>query len=175
MGERAFKGGDAASALIEKGGILDGNFSYYLAGFIVYALVGIAAIYTIFLLSLAIADDMGAVLVIAVAYTDHLDLVMLALAAGGFGVVVLMNRLGVRSVGLYTLVGAGIWLAVYRAGIHPTVAGVLLGLLTPARPWLNRETLRLALTEVTGQLDDASDIVELRPADVAALSCSTNT
>ncbi len=123
----------------------------------------------IFLLSLAIADDMGAVLVIAVAYTDHLDLVMLALAAGGFGVVVLMNRLGVRSVGLYTLVGAGIWLAVYRAGIHPTIAGVLLGLLTPARPWLNRETLRLALTEVTGQLDDASDAVELRPADVAIL------
>ena len=48
-----FQGGDAASALIQKGGILDGNFSYYLAGFIVYALVGLASIYTIFLLSLA--------------------------------------------------------------------------------------------------------------------------
>lgn len=48
-----FQGGDAAAALIQKGGILDGNFSYYLAGFIVYTLVGIAAIYTIFLLSLA--------------------------------------------------------------------------------------------------------------------------
>ena len=48
-----FQGGDAAAALIQKGGILDGNFSYYLAGFIVYALVGLASIYTIFLLSLA--------------------------------------------------------------------------------------------------------------------------
>lgn len=48
-----FDGGDAASALIEKGGIFDGNFSFYIAGFIVYAMVGLAAIYTIFVLSLA--------------------------------------------------------------------------------------------------------------------------
>ncbi len=123
----------------------------------------------IFLLSLAIADDMGAVLVIAVAYTDHLDVAMLALAAAGFGLVVVLNWLGVRLVGVYVLVGAGIWLAVYKAGIHPTVAGVLLGLLTPATAWLNRETLRLALTEVSGQLDDTSELVEIRPGDVAIL------
>lgn len=48
-----FQGGDAAAALIEKGGLLDGNFAFYLAGFFVYACVGIAAVYTIFLLSLA--------------------------------------------------------------------------------------------------------------------------
>jgi type IV secretion system protein VirB6 len=48
-----FTGGDAAAALIQKGGILDGNFSYYIAGFFVYLAVGIAAVYTIFLLSLA--------------------------------------------------------------------------------------------------------------------------
>jgi type IV secretion system protein VirB6 len=48
-----YTGGDTASALIEKGGILDGNFAYYLAGFFVYLAVGIAAIYTIFLLSLS--------------------------------------------------------------------------------------------------------------------------
>ena len=123
----------------------------------------------IFLLSLAIADDMGAVLVIAVVYTDHLNAMMLALAAGGFGLVILLNWLGVRQVGVYAVVGAGIWLAVYKAGIHPTVAGVLLGLLTPATAWLNRETLRLALTEVSGRLDDTSEVVELHPADVAIL------
>ncbi len=123
----------------------------------------------IFLLSLAIADDMGAVLVIAVVYTEQLNLFMLALAAVGFALIVGMNRLGVRSVGVYTLVGAFIWLAVYRAGIHPTVAGVLLGLMTPSKPWLNRETLRLALTEVSSRLDDAHDAIELRPADVAIL------
>jgi type IV secretion system protein VirB6 len=48
-----FSGGDAATALMEKGGVLDGNFSYYLAGFFVYIAIGVAAIYTIFLLSLA--------------------------------------------------------------------------------------------------------------------------
>ena len=123
----------------------------------------------IFLLSLAIADDMGAVLVIAIAYTDHLDWGMLALAAGGFGVVVLFLRLGVRPVGVYAALAVGIWLAVYKAGIHPTVAGVLLGLLTPSTAWLSRETLRLALTEVSSRLDDAAEVVELRPADVAIL------
>jgi len=48
-----FQGGDAAAALIQKGGLFDNNFSYYIAGFVVYALVGIASIYSIFLLSLA--------------------------------------------------------------------------------------------------------------------------
>jgi type IV secretion system protein VirB6 len=48
-----FQGGDAAAALIQKGGLFDNNFSYYIAGFIVYALVGVASIYSIFLLSLA--------------------------------------------------------------------------------------------------------------------------
>ncbi len=123
----------------------------------------------IFLLALAIADDMGAVLIIAVAYTEHLNLLMLGLAAVGFALIVLMNRAGIRAVSLYALVGGLVWLAVYKAGIHPTVAGVLLGLLTPARPWLNRETLKLALTEVSGQLDDSPDAIELSPGDVAIL------
>jgi type IV secretion system protein VirB6 len=48
-----FQGGDAAAALIQKGGLFDNNFSYYIAGFVVYALVGVASIYSIFLLSLA--------------------------------------------------------------------------------------------------------------------------
>ena len=123
----------------------------------------------IFLLSLAIADDMGAVLVIAVAYTEQLQIGMLALAGAGFGLVILLNRLGVRQVGIYVIFGAGIWLAVYKAGIHPTVAGVLFGLLTPATALLNRQTLGLALTEVSGQLDETSEFAELRPADVATL------
>jgi len=123
----------------------------------------------VFLLSLAIADDMGAVLVIAVAYTGHLDLSMLALAAAGFALIVVMNRAGVRAVPLYALVGGLIWLAVYKAGIHPTVAGVLLGLLTPSKPWLNREALKLALTEVSARLDEAPDAGELASGDMAIL------
>jgi NhaA family Na+:H+ antiporter len=123
----------------------------------------------IFLLSLAIADDMGAVLVIALAYTDQLDLLMLALAGGGFALTVALNLLGVRPVPVYVLVGAATWLAVYKSGIHPTVAGVLLGLLTPYRAWLGKDTLRLALDDVAGRLNDRPEQAEMTPADVTLL------
>jgi Na+:H+ antiporter, NhaA family len=123
----------------------------------------------IFLLSLAIADDMGAVLVIAVFYTEQLNWLMLALAGGGFMVIIVLNALGVRQVLIYTLVGIAIWLAVYQSGIHPTIAGVILGLLTPYRSWLDRNTLRLALEDVSGQLGDRQPDTELAVADLAIL------
>jgi NhaA family Na+:H+ antiporter len=95
----------------------------------------------IMLLSLAIADDIGAVIVIAIFYSGGVDFVMLALAAGGFGVTYGLNRAGVRAVPVYFVVGAFIWLAVYKSGVHPTVAGVMLGLLTPASAWVGDKTL----------------------------------
>lgn len=123
----------------------------------------------VFLLSLAIADDMGAVLVIAVVYTPDLNLLMLALAGGGFAVIVGLNRLGVRPVSVYVLVGVATWLATYQSGVHPTVAGVLLGLLTPYTPWIGRDTLQLVLTDLSGKIDDGFDHEELQPGDVALL------
>ena len=123
----------------------------------------------IFLLSLAIADDMGAVLVIAVAYTEQLNWLMLALAGGGFALAVVLNSLGVRPVAVYAAVGVATWLAVYKSGIHPTIAGVLFGLLTPYRAWIGRQTLRLALDDVTGRINDRNEQDELTPADVAIL------
>ncbi len=94
----------------------------------------------IFLLSLAIVDDIGAVIVIAVFYTSDLHLLMLVLAAAGFGITYTLNRIGVRAVPTYVVVGAGIWLAFYKSGVHPTIAGVLLGLLTPASAWIGETT-----------------------------------
>jgi NhaA family Na+:H+ antiporter len=88
----------------------------------------------IMLLTLAIADDIGAILVIAVAYSAELHVSFLLLDVLGLGLVLLLRWLGARNVGIYTVVGVGIWLAFFESGIHPTVAGVLLGLLTPARP-----------------------------------------
>jgi Na+:H+ antiporter, NhaA family len=87
----------------------------------------------VFLLSLAIADDLGAIIVIAVGYTDAIDLRALALGLAGFAGVAALARAGVRSFAVYTLVGAGIWLAFHESGVHATLAGVGLGLLTPAR------------------------------------------
>ena len=93
----------------------------------------------IFLLSLAIVDDIGAVLVIAVVYSSRPDV---GWPSGwrpvGFALIVVLNRLGVRAVPVYVVVGAGIWLAVLKSGVHPTVAGVLLGLLTPATAWVGQ-------------------------------------
>jgi NhaA family Na+:H+ antiporter len=92
----------------------------------------------VLLLTLAIADDIGAVLVIAVVYSGQIALGPLALAGIGLGVILALRGLGVHSVFVYVVMGAGVWLAFLKSGVHPTVAGVLLGLLTPARPRLGR-------------------------------------
>jgi len=90
----------------------------------------------VILLSIAIVDDIGAILVIAFGYTETVHTTWLIAGVIGIGLVVVMQRLGVRSIGMYTLIGAGIWVAFHESGIHATIAGVALGLLTPARPYL---------------------------------------
>ena len=88
----------------------------------------------VFLLALAIADDIGAVAVIALFYTAELTPLGLVVALGGLATCVLLARAGVRSYGVYLLVGAVVWYATLQSGVHATIGGVLLGLLTPARP-----------------------------------------
>ncbi len=86
----------------------------------------------ILLLSLAIVDDLGAVLVIAFFFTDALAWEWIGAAAGGLALIFLLNRIGVRRITVYVMVGVIIWVCLDKSGIHATVAGVLLGLLTPA-------------------------------------------
>ncbi|MBW2448770.1 MAG: Na+/H+ antiporter NhaA, partial [Deltaproteobacteria bacterium] len=88
----------------------------------------------VFLLALAIADDLGAVLVIAVFYTDTIHLAALGWAAASLAVVYAMNMSGVRSFQAYWVVGAVAWFFTHESGVHATIAGVLLGLMTPAYP-----------------------------------------
>lgn len=85
----------------------------------------------VFLLALAIADDLGAVAVIAVFYTADLHLIALGFAALGLVLVYLVNLAGVRSYLVYWALGAIIWLFMHESGVHATVAGVALGFLTP--------------------------------------------
>ena len=88
----------------------------------------------LFLLTLAIVDDIGAILVIALVYSDGVDAGALAVAAlAGVGIVVL-RRLGVDWPLAYVAAGIVLWVATYQSGVHATIAGVVLGLLTPARP-----------------------------------------
>jgi NhaA family Na+:H+ antiporter len=91
----------------------------------------------VLLLTLAIADDIGAILVIAIGYTSDLSLAALALGFSGIALIVFLSRLGVRSVLVYGIVGLGVWEAFHESGVHATIAGVILGLLTPARPWVS--------------------------------------
>ncbi len=102
----------------------------------VVALLGrrIPASLKLFLLSLAIVDDLGAILVIAVAYTDDMSFTWLAAAAVTAGVIGLMRRVKVWYTPVYVLLGLFLWLAVFESGVHATIAGVVLGLLTPVRP-----------------------------------------
>lgn len=95
----------------------------------------------ILLLSLAIVDDLGAVLVIAIAFTGSIAWGWLGAAAGGLALTYALNRAGLRRVGAYVVIGAFVWLAVYKSGVHPTVAGVLLGLLTPTSAWIGDRAL----------------------------------
>lgn len=88
----------------------------------------------IFLTALAIADDLGAVFVIAIFYTADLDLRSLGAAAALITVLVLFNRGGIRHPLPYALVGVLLWGAVHASGVHATVAGILLALAIPARP-----------------------------------------
>lgn len=88
----------------------------------------------VFLLTLAVADDIGSIVVIAVFYGESMSAVALAVALLLFVLAIGMNRAGVRSIPLYALVGVLTWLAMAKSGVTPTLTGVALGLLTPARP-----------------------------------------
>ena len=87
----------------------------------------------VFLTAVAIIDDLGAIVVIAIFYTDHLSMTMLAAAGGGALLLLLLNQWRVRSVGPYVVIGLVIWVCVYKSGIHATLAGVVTAMAIPLR------------------------------------------
>lgn len=91
----------------------------------------------VFLTAFAIIDDILAVLVIAVFYTDSIDWTALGIAAILMGLLIVANRAGFQRWPVYAVLGLGLWLAVFQSGVHGTIAGVLVAAAVPARSWIN--------------------------------------
>ena len=85
----------------------------------------------VFLLALAIIDDLGAILIIAFFYTSDLSVLALALAASGVALLALLNRMNVMRIWPYLLVGAFVWVCVLKSGVHATLAGVATAIAVP--------------------------------------------
>ncbi len=92
----------------------------------------------VLLLAVAVIDDIGAILVIAIFYSSGVSVDGLVIMAGAVGSVLVLQRVGVRHPLGYVPSGLLAWYGALHAGVHPTLAGVLMGLLTPARAWLGQ-------------------------------------
>jgi NhaA family Na+:H+ antiporter len=130
----------------------------------------------LFLLSLAIFDDVGAILIVAfVGYGGALHWPVLALAVLGLATVAGAARIGIRSAPIYFLLGAGIWLCFDASGIHPTLTGVLLGLMTSTHAWVSDRRLHSILARVLSYprgdhwSGDTADRGDLQRAGIAAM------
>ena len=104
----------------------------------------------VFLTTLAIVDDLGAIVVIAVFYTSQLSTEALAIAALCIAVLAILNASGVRRIGPYAVVGAALWVSVLQSGVHATLAGVALAMFIPLR--------------VSGMADDKRPAIHLEHA-----------
>ncbi|MBN9590351.1 MAG: Na+/H+ antiporter NhaA [Alphaproteobacteria bacterium] len=105
-----------------------------------------------FVLSVAVIDDVAAVAVIATAYSENLQFWSLGLGALVIVAVIGLRYLGVRLIPVYFLAGALAWFVVDLSGIHPTIVGIVLGLFTPARPWIGAERFQSMIRRISHYL-----------------------
>jgi NhaA family Na+:H+ antiporter len=95
----------------------------------------------VLLLALAVIDDLGAILVIAFFYSPRIQVSGLLIAAGGVALILALRAMGVRAFSAYFLPAVVVWVGMHSSGIHPTIAGVIVGLLTPVRAWLDPQAI----------------------------------
>ena len=118
----------------------------------------------LFLLTLAIVDDIGAIAVIAIFYSSDLNTGWLITASVGLITVWILQRVRVWAIPVYAVLGVFIWYATLESGVHATIAGVALGLLTPARPLLNKRDAQ----QIVDALPSDANVAEVRYASFLA-------
>jgi len=143
---------NAGSAAVRGWGIPMATDIAFAVGVLVLLGRRVPAALRVLLLALAIIDDIGAILVIALFYSSGVAWSGLAVVGLGVVTVLLMQRVGVRNSLLYVAPGIVIWGGMLQAGIHPTIAGVILGLLTPVRSWFGHEGFVVETERALGSL-----------------------
>jgi Na+:H+ antiporter, NhaA family len=112
-----------------------------------------------FLLTLAVVDDLGTIAVIAIFFADDVSPGWLVVAAGLGLAILAARRLAVRALWAYVVLGGALWLAIYESGVHATIAGVLLGFLTPALALHSRQETSEVIGEQLSELADSDEEV----------------
>ncbi len=125
---------------------------------------GVPSDLKIFLLTLAIADDIGAILVIAVFYSGSIDTTALFVGLVILAVIFSLLKLGISRPILYFVLGVGFWVAILRSGIHATIAGVILGFLVPTTAALSLDQFQDIATDMSRRFRDAMAAGDLKSA-----------
>ncbi|MEZ4223609.1 MAG: Na+/H+ antiporter NhaA [Polyangiaceae bacterium] len=162
----------AIYALIARGSAVSGGWGVPMATDIAFA-VGIFALLgkrvpaglRVLLLALAIIDDIGAIIVIALFFSSDFAASGLLIAAAGIGAIITLQRLGVRRSLAFVPPAVVVWAGMYTAGVHPTIAGVIVGMLTPVRSWYGQRgfasVARRAIDDFSARVRSQASMQEL--------------
>ena len=161
----AIAGGDAAKGW----GIPMATDIALAVGVMALAGKGVPSSLRAFLLGLAVVDDIGAIVIIAIFYSSGVSFAWLALGAGALLATLVVRQVGVQSMVVYVGLGVTLWFALHEAGVHPTLAGVAMGLLAPVTPRFQAELVDAdELTNLAG-VEHARSTIALARGSVSTV------